>query len=66
MRLLRINEVEQLTGLSKSSIYKQVRLGKFPAPIKITDRSSAWSSDYVDRWIVSKVKSLAAQIDEWE
>jgi len=51
MRLLRIHEVTRLTGLSRSSIYKQVRLKNFPDGVKITDRSTAWSSDEVENWI---------------
>ena len=51
MRLLRIHEVTRLTGLSRSSIYKQVRLKNFPDGVKITDRSTDWSSDEVENWI---------------
>lgn len=35
--LLRRQEVEQLTGLSRSQIYALVRTAKFPEPVKITD-----------------------------
>ena len=55
MRLLRITEVKQQTGLSTASIYKQIRLGFFPKGIKITERATAWSSDDIDEWIATKV-----------
>ena len=55
MRLLRIHEVTRLTGLSRSSIYKQVRLKNFPDGVKITDRSTAWSSEDIDNWIKSRL-----------
>jgi prophage regulatory protein len=57
MRLLRIHEVTRLTGLSRSSIYKQVRLKNFPDGVKITDRSTAWSSDEVENWIALRLSN---------
>jgi prophage regulatory protein len=57
MRLLRIREVSSITGLSNSSIYKQIRLGRFPEGLKITDRATAWSSLEIDSWIAERVES---------
>ena len=57
MRLLRIHEVTNLTGLSRSSIYKQIKLENFPGGVKITNRSTAWSSDEIDKWISERVSS---------
>ena len=48
MRLLRIHEVSKLTGLSRSSIYKQIELKNFPKGVKITGRSIAWPSEEID------------------
>ena len=53
MQILRITEVSKRTGLSTSSIYKQIRLGKFPPGVKITARSTGWSSEAVDAWVTS-------------
>ena len=55
MRLLRIKEVVQMTGLSASSIYKQMRLGDFPRGVKLPSRSTAWSSEDIDNWIKSRL-----------
>lgn len=55
MRLLRITEVKEQTGLSGASIYKQIRLGLFPKGIKITERATAWSSEEVDQWVSNKI-----------
>ena len=55
MRILRIKEVVQITGLSSSSIYKQIRLGDFPRGVKLTSRSTAWSSEDIDNWIKSRL-----------
>lgn len=55
-KIYRINEVSNLTGLTKSSIYKQIRLQKFPKGIKITDRSIGWPSDIIDSWLAEKIE----------
>ena len=55
MQILRITEVSKRTGLSTSSIYKQIRIGKFPPGVKITARSTGWSSEAVDSWITSRL-----------
>jgi prophage regulatory protein len=55
-KIYRINEVSDLTGLTKSSIYKQIRLQKFPKGVKITDRSIGWPSDLIDTWLTEKIE----------
>ena len=55
MRIHRIKEVVQMTGLSASSIYKQIRLGNFPPGVKLTSRSTGWSSEDIDGWIKSRL-----------
>lgn len=55
--LLRRQQVEALTGLARSTIYKLVADGDFPAPIKLTSRSVAWPSDAVSAWIDARIKS---------
>ena len=43
-RLLTRQEVESLTGLGRSTIYRLMRLGKFPTPIRIGGRAVRWSA----------------------
>jgi prophage regulatory protein len=64
MRLLRITEVKEQTGLSGASIYKQIRLGLFPKGIKITERATAWSSEDVDQWVSKKIDCAASGKDK--
>jgi prophage regulatory protein len=63
MRLLRLQEVKQRTGLSSSSIYKQIRDGAFPRGIKITQRATAWSSQDVEEWIASKMRNATVGME---
>ena len=47
MQLLRVKSVAQSTGLSVSSIYKQVRLGFFPRGVKLTARAIGWPENEI-------------------
>lgn len=38
-RLLRIREVLQLCGMSRTTLYREIKLHNFPAPIKLSARS---------------------------
>jgi prophage regulatory protein len=46
-RLLKLNAVRDVTALGSTSVYKHVKAGTFPPPIKLTTRSSAWVEDEV-------------------
>lgn len=52
--LIRIDRVMALTQLSKSTIYKLVREGDFPEPIRLTLRASAWMEDEVFAWLEAR------------
>lgn len=54
-RLLRLNEVKQRTGLSKSSIYNQITDGTFPEPVQIGARAVAWVEDEIEEWINNRI-----------
>lgn len=58
-RMLRIAEVTMLTGLSRASVYRLAAEGKFPAGVKLSERSTAWSSQAVARWLDERFKATA-------
>ena len=53
--LLRLPEVCRLTGRRRSSIYRDIALGTFPAPVKLGERASAWVSCEIDQWIAERI-----------
>jgi len=42
MKLLKLKDIIAMTSLSKASVYRQMKDGKFPASVKIGPRSVAW------------------------
>lgn len=53
-RLYRLKEVAKMTGLGRSSIYAQIKLGTFPAPRKIGRSANAWHEDDLLKWLAAK------------
>lgn len=51
--LIRISEVCQLIGVSRSTIYRMVEEGSFPKPLDLGPRFKAWQKKTVVDWIVS-------------
>jgi len=56
MRLLRLPEVQSLTGLSRSTIYDDPH---FPDRVKIGERAVGWVEDEIIGWIEAKIAGRA-------
>lgn len=53
-RLIRIDEVLHICGLSRSSIYAAIQKGDFPAQVKLSKKASAWVYSEVIAWVSSQ------------
>ena len=53
--LLRLQHVQALTGLARSTLYKLISEQDFPPPIQLTGRAVAWDSRAVDDWIELRI-----------
>lgn len=51
--LLRLPDVIRRTKLSRTTIYRRIGRGEFPAPVKIGENSSAWYESEVGAWIAN-------------
>ena len=60
-RLLRLPEVERLTALRRSAIYARIAQGKFPPPLRISDRCSVWREDEIRDWINALPRGTVTQ-----
>lgn len=57
--LLKRPKVEELTGLSTSSIYAEMARGNFPKPVRIASKAVAWRSSSIAQWINSREQVAA-------
>ena len=56
MKLLRLKAVIEITGLSRSTIYKYMANGAFPKSILIGERASAWLESDIQQWLNEKIE----------
>ncbi len=50
-KILRLPDVLNRVGFSRSTIYAFVSEGRFPAPVKIGARAVGWLDTDIDQWI---------------
>ncbi len=55
IKMLRIKEVAEVTGLKPSTIYKLIRQNSFPKGVNLTSRSTGWPSYLVNQWLKNKL-----------
>jgi prophage regulatory protein len=50
-RIIRLKTVLVRTGLSRSTIYRKIAEGTFPAQLKISAHGTGWHDSDISRWI---------------
>ena len=53
-RMLRREEVQDRTGLSRSAIYRLMREGEFPLPRRLGQRAVRWRESDLEAWLASR------------
>jgi prophage regulatory protein len=53
---LRIKQVKEVTGMSRSWLYEAIRRGEFPPPIALGLRAVAWDAAAVARWQAERIQ----------
>ena len=56
MRIIRLKQVIDSTGLARSTIYKYIAEGSFPKPVSLGDRCVGWVDSEVRDWILARVE----------
>jgi len=50
-RILRLDAVLDRTGLSRSTLYRKVQTGTFPAQVRIATRCTGWRESAINAWM---------------
>lgn len=61
--ILRLPQVTERTGLSRSTIYLRMSQGKFPRQVWLGARAVGWLEDEIDEWVGECVHSARAAQD---
>ncbi|RWH72467.1 AlpA family phage regulatory protein [Mesorhizobium sp.] len=54
-RIIRLRTVLDRTGLSRSTLYRKIAEGTFPAQIKISINGAGWRESDVSLWVADPV-----------
>lgn len=54
MKMLRSRQVSQATGLSRMTIYRLERSGKFPCRRRLSQNSVAWLEADIQAWLIER------------
>ncbi len=61
MRIMRLPEVQELTGLKRTTIYEKMKTGEFPVRIALTTRTVGWVQSEIEDWIENKISQAKIQ-----
>ena len=53
-RLLRRRQVEEITGMRRSSIYRLMQNGDFPPPVRVGPAAVRWRESDITGWLESR------------
>ena len=54
-RILRLKTVLARTGLSRSTVYRKIADGTFPAQVRISVHGAGWHESAINEWIADPV-----------
>jgi prophage regulatory protein len=55
--LIKLKDVQDRTGLSKTTIYAHAALGNFPKPVSFGQGLSRWVEDEIDAWVNDRIRA---------
>ncbi|MDP3977053.1 MAG: AlpA family transcriptional regulator [Pseudomonas sp.] len=56
MKIIRLKNVIDSTGLARSTIYKFIGESTFPKPVSLGDRCVGWVESEVHDWILARIE----------
>jgi len=58
VKILRTPEVTDLTGLSRATIWRLERKGKFSSRLQLSENAIGWREDDVMQWIATRPRGM--------
>ncbi len=55
-KILRLPEVKDRTGLSRSTLYLRISEGRFPTPISLGGRAVGWLESEIEKWLEQQIQ----------
>lgn len=54
-KILRLTDVKEITGLSRSTIYNKISKNTFPKPVSLGVRATGWVQREINDWIAQRI-----------
>ncbi|WP_371423291.1 AlpA family phage regulatory protein [Tardiphaga sp.] len=58
-RILRLREVQEASGLARSSIYEGMKAGTFPKSIPLSEKAVGWVEAEIIQWQEERIAARA-------
>jgi prophage regulatory protein len=58
VQFIRPRQVLEMIGVSRTTLWRMVQAGRFPRPVRITERNCAFLLDNVEAWMKAKAAGL--------
>lgn len=58
--MMRLRGVLAVVGVSRSTLFRLIAAGEFPRPVALSERTRAWPSSEVEKWIAERSARGAA------
>ena len=55
MKLLRLKQVKEMTTLCRSTIYREIKQGRFPKQIRLGSNTSVWLEYEVNNYLEERI-----------
>ncbi|MEC8328120.1 MAG: AlpA family phage regulatory protein [Pseudomonadota bacterium] len=55
MKLIKLAEVKEITGLGRSTIYSFIKEGIFPKQVELGPRAVAWVEEEIFEWVEERI-----------
>ncbi len=55
MKIIRLKDVIEITGLSRSTIYARMSIGEFPVSVNLGGNAVGWVSSEVCAWLENRI-----------
>ncbi len=63
-QFIRLPRTMEISGLGRSTIWAYVKKGKFPAPIKLSERVTVWRLSVVNQWLTERIQEAQTSLHD--
>ena len=60
-QVVKLKELTSMIKLSSGTIYREIRAGNFPPPIKLSAHASGWLASDIEEWIRGRKDAVTGE-----